>query len=119
MARVLAIEVKDIIKTNKTDSNLATFINIANRFVTDVLGSKGMSSARLKDIELFLTAHIIKVDIEKGGVKSERIGDSQRTYNIMTGNSLQSSSYGQTASMLDTSGTLLSVNIKSAVFRVL
>ena len=78
-----------------------------------------MGSARLKDIELFMSAHLIKVDTDKGGVKSERIGDSQRTYNVMTGNGLQSSSYGQTAAMLDTSGCLLSVNLKSAVFRAL
>lgn len=119
MPRVTAIEVKVIINTTKSDSDIDVFINIANRYITDVLGTKGLSSARLKDIELFMSAHLIKVDVDKGGIKSERIGDSQRTYNLLSGNGLQSSTYGQTAAMLDTSGYLLSANIKKAVFRAL
>ena len=119
MARVNNTEVKVIINTTISDSDIDSHINIANRFITDVLGSKGMGSARLKDIELYISAHLILILQEKGGVKSERIGDSQRTYSVLSGEGLKMSRYGQTASMLDTSGTLLSVDKKKSIFRAL
>ncbi len=119
MARVTSTEVKVIISTTMVDADVDAHIDIANRFITDVLSSKGMSSARLKDIELYMSAHLIMIFQEKGGVKSERIGDSQRTYSVLSSDGLKMSRYGQTAAMLDTSGTLLSVDKKKAVLRAL
>ena len=119
MARVANTEVKVIISTSMIDADIVSHIDIANRFITDKLGSKGLGTARLKDIELYMSAHLVSVKAEKGGVKSERVGDSQRTYSVLSGTGLQMSRYGQMAAILDTSGTLLSVDKKSAVFRAL
>ncbi len=47
------------------------------------------------------------------------VGNLKETYSILSGEGLNMSSYGQTASMLDTSGVLLSVNKKPAVFRAI
>ena len=70
MARVTNTEVKVIINTTMSESDIDSHINIASRFITDTLGLKGMSSARLKDIELYMSAHLISILPDKGGVKS-------------------------------------------------
>ena len=116
MARVTDAEVKEIITTSK---NSTPFIDVDNRYIYRILSGKGLSEATLKDIELYMSAHLVSVTTEKGGLKTDRIGDSQRTYSIMSGKGLEMSRYGHTAQMLDTSNTLISAGKKNAVFRAM
>ena len=116
MARVTSDEVKEIIPTTK---DILSLIDVANRYITDLLSGKGLSETRLKDIELYMSAHLVSITIEKGGIKTDRIGDSQRTYSIISSEGLKMSRYGQTAIMLDTSGCLSSAGKLPGMFRTM
>lgn len=104
MARVTESEVKEVIPTDLT---ITSFIDNANLFVTNTLSGVGLSSATLTMIELYVAAHLVAITINKGNVKNERIGESQKTYSTpFILNGLKGTKFGQTALMLDTSGVL-------------
>ena len=117
MARVTDAEVKEIITT---EIDTTPHINNANTFVTEQLGSSGLSSAVLKMIELYVSAHLVGITIGEGNIKNKRIGESQKTYGTpIDMNGLKLTKYGETALILDTSGTLSSSGKKKAKFFVL
>ncbi len=104
--RATATEVKVIIKTDLADSIVTTFINMANRTVTDYLGTNtDISTAQKKDIETWLAAHFIASTREQQA-QAEQAGDARITYQGKTEMGLDSTFYGQTVKMLDTTGTL-------------
>src|SRR3990167_11412597 len=71
MARVTSIEVKEIISTDIAD--LTAYITAANLLVTEVLGGL-LSDALLKEIERWLSAHLIASGGEGGArIEEERI----------------------------------------------
>ena len=107
MARITEAEVKEIIDTSLTGS-LVAFIAAASSIVEDELTGKGLSAARLKEIERYLSAHFVSIkDTSQGQVVSEKIGDAEVKYTqSANAKSLDSSRYGQNAMFLDTSGTL-------------
>ncbi len=112
MARVTANEVGELITTSK---DVDLFINIANRLVTDMLGASGLSSARLKDIELWLSAHFIAVEKEGGGLLKEKAGTSSVEFNPLIGaEGLALTRFGQQAITLDTTNTLSAAGKKKA-----
>lgn len=102
MARTTDTAVFEIIETTLTD--IDTFITTANLFVTNVLGDAGLSDALLEEIERYLTAHFLSVKDQR--VKSEKIDVLSFTYQGDTGMGLKATHYGQTAILLDSSGTL-------------
>lgn len=93
-----------------TDDMLDLYISTAVLLVSEDLSGKGLSEARLAQIELYLSAHFAAVGIvERGGLTSSRTGDqSQDTYGnkAVYKAGLGSTRYGQSAIALDTSGTL-------------
>lgn len=116
-ARVTDAEVKEIITTT---IDTEPFIDNANLFVNNQLGSSGLSEATLTMIELYVSAHLVGISINEGNVKNKRIGESQKTYStpfILDG--LKLTKYGDTALLLDTSGTLSSAGKKPPKFFVL
>ena len=109
MARVTTAEVKRVINTSLSDQIVTEHINVASRFVEDVLNGKGLATNTIRDIELYVSAHLISVrDPAAGAVVSEKIGNTEATYgNSSTlGQGLAFTRHGQTAIMLDTSGNL-------------
>lgn len=94
------------------DTSLQRFLDTANLVVTEDLAGKGLSTARLTQIELYLAAHFALNLTERGGLVSSRQLDSQDNYTSFSplGNSgiggLKLTRYGQQALVLDTSGTL-------------
>ncbi len=101
MPRVTDDEVKAIIATD-LDTN--AFIETATLIVDDQLSSRGFSVSRLKQIELYLAAHF--TTLRERQLVSEKFGNAAETYQGKTGMNLQSSNYGQTAIVLDISGSL-------------
>lgn len=99
--RVTEAEVKVIIETSLT---LTPFIEAANTIINDRLLSSGLSEATLTKIELFLSAHL--TTLRERQVSREKIGDAETTYEGRVEMGLNSSLYGQTAQLLDTTGTL-------------
>jgi len=102
--RVTDDEVKAIFPTNLTD--LTPFITLAALTVDERLVGKGMTDARLKEIERWLAAHFATISDENGGVIRTRYGETQDYYNNNLGKFLSFTRYGQQVLVLDTSGTL-------------
>lgn len=103
--RVISSEVKLIIDTDLTDSEISSFIETANMVVDEVLSdSTVLSTRQLKEIEKYLSAHFICV--REGQAMAEGADAGNITYTRQKGKGLESTSYGQTAMALDETGTL-------------
>ena len=61
MARTTATEVKEIIKTKLTEAEVTPYVTSANILVTQVLGSSGLGFDVLREIERWVSAHMIAV----------------------------------------------------------
>jgi len=110
MARVEAADVRAILDdTALTGNQITVYITSANVFVTDALTGKGLSDDVLKEIERWMTAHMITVTRERMA-KEEGAGGAYIKYAGEWGAGLASSSYGQMAINLDTSNTLLALS---------
>jgi hypothetical protein len=105
MARTTDSAVFEIIDT--TLSDIDTFITTANLFVTATLSDKGLSDTILEEIERYITAHFLSVKDQR--VQAEKIDVLSFTYQGKTGTGLEATLYGQTAILLDTSGTLADI----------
>lgn len=109
-----------------SDPALQVFLDDANLIVTENLGGKGLSDARIKSIEKYLAGHYALVLTERGGLSASKTGDSMDQYlNLSTRTNadregFQLTRYGQQALTLDTSGTLLAMSKQTltAQFRV-
>ncbi len=116
--RVSVEEVKRIISTTIEDSSVYEHTVVASRLVDDLLTGKGMSAGRLRDIELYFSAHLVAVrDQEAGQVVSRDVGGTAAEYGGDLGQALSFTRYGQQAMVLDTSGTLSTVGKVRAQFR--
>ena len=118
MPRVEIADVKEIVRTNLTDVEITAAINAANLYVNTFLnGQTCMTEELLTQIELYLSAHFIVINEEKGGVKSEKIGDAAQNYNTQTGTGFGGTRYGQQAIAFDCSNTLVSATKAAATFQ--
>ena len=113
MARVTDDQVKEIIET---DLDTTPFIDTATILVDDLVG-KCLSDEKLEKIELYLSAHF--VTLQERVLKSDEFGDSKEEYFADIGKGLDSSNYGQTAKVLDTSGCLANFGNPKATLCVL
>ncbi len=96
------------------------FIETATLIVDEQLVSKGLSDARLKQIELYLAAHFVTLMEEKGSLVREDVGEARQSmWGVSLGTGLTMTRFGQQAIALDTSGTLsnMATISKSAQFR--
>lgn len=107
MARITPQDVKDIIDTDLDNRTLNVFINGANLTVTAVLGtSTSLSAGQKKEIERWLTAHLIASGPEPSVQKEEVMGETQIEYQGKTGKGLKATRYGQQVLLLDTTGLM-------------
>ena len=109
--RVTATEVKQIMD----DIDLSTtiidvYIKSANTFVNTVLGDG--TTDILKEIERWLTAHMIASTRERMALK-ETAGTASVTYTGVYGEALKSTSYGQMVLTLDTTGSFAALSAGS------
>jgi len=106
VARVTATEVKLIISTTLSDAVVDVFINAANLTVTELVGSSTeLSSDQLKEIERWLTAHLLASTREQQP-QSESVGGASISYQGQTAIGLDATFYGQQVKLLDATGTL-------------
>lgn len=116
--RVNTERVKRIISTSIGDPDVFEHIEVASHLVDDLLVGKGMSADRLRDIELYLSAHLVAVrDQDAGQIVDKTVGDTEAAYGGDLGRALSYTRYGQQALILDISGTLTSVGKVRAQFR--
>lgn len=103
---VVDADVKEIIDTER---DTTPFIETAQLIVDEDLADSELSTERLDKIVLYLAAHFVCITEEKGGLKSERLGEASSSYAIpkqLAGYHM--TRYGQQAMMLDTTGKLAS-----------
>lgn len=105
MARVGPNDIKAILDTDLTDSQIEAFIFGATEFVDKILTGSGLNTVLLKEIERFLTAHLIAATREQQPIK-EGAGGASITYQGVTGEGLKSTFYGQHVLLLDTTNKI-------------
>jgi len=111
MARVTEIEVEEIIATDSAIS-LDAFILAATTLVDQLLVGCGLSTASLKEIERWLSAHFYAIRDPTSRVISEEAGSVKQAWRVPVKVGLEATMYGQQAMMLDTTGKLQSLNDK-------
>lgn len=118
MARTDISTVKSVMQTALGDSEITNLITIANRIVTRQLGGEGLTDALLKDIETYLTAHLIAIGKERQP-KEEKVGDIMLKYVENPKGFLESTTYGQAALFMDTSDKLAGGQRKTVRLRAI
>ena len=113
-ARVDADDVKLIIDTDLTDARIDAFINGAHAVVEKTLADESLGESLLKEIERWLSAHYIAAVIERQAIH-EKAGPAEQRFADVFGKLLESTTYGQTAMGLDTSGLLASSGRRAVV----
>lgn len=118
--RVDADEVKVIINTSLTDTEVTAHIYIANDWVSGVLGSSDLGSTRLRNIELYLSAHFVGLrDQDAGMLEAQWVGSEAKIeYGGNFTEGLKLTRYGQQVLALDTTGSFANLGQKQASFRV-
>ena len=110
MAKVDTNKLKSIIEY-ADGMDVAPFVSTAELLVNEELADKGLSDDRLDEIAHYLAAHCVSLR-ERQSTDVYR-GSARDTYAGVFGMKLNSSQYGQMALLLDTSGTLESIQDKS------
>lgn len=105
MSRVTAAEVKEVIETEVTDSVVEAYILYAATIVDDYLSDSSLTASALKEIERYLTAHAISVSTARQAIGQE-VGPVKQKFSDIFGTGFNSSTYGQMAMSLDSTGTL-------------
>ena len=101
--RTTVTEVKIIMDTALEDSEVTSIIGYANRMVTNILGEEGLVDSLLKDIETYLSAHLIATGKERQA-SEEKVKDFTIKYTGKYGEFLKMTSFGYQVLMLDTTG---------------
>lgn len=113
MGRVTVAEVKAILDdTALSDAVITTFITSANVMVTQALGSSALGASVLKEIERWMTAHMIASSRERMA-KSEEAGGAKISYTGQFYTGLRGTPYGQMVLVLDTTGAMAALGGKA------
>jgi hypothetical protein len=99
--------------TTLTENEVSPFVETANLMVTAYLASTDQTADALREVETYLAAHF--VSLRDRLVKSEAAGGVRFDYQGETGMGLDSSHYGQTAKLLDSSGVLKEIDGKTRI----
>lgn len=104
--RTTPAKVREILQTEEDELVIQPHVDAANVFVTQMLGSAGLSAALMAEIERWVAAHFF-VAFEPLP-QSENIGGASRSIQVekLEGIGLKTSVYGQRACLLDPTGTL-------------
>ncbi len=108
MARVTAIEVKEIMEGCTVENTIVqSFIIGASAIVDKVFaGDVEVGTVLLKEIERWLTAHMIASTSYYRTTEEEKLGEAQVKYTGKFGENLSSTPYGQMVKTLDVSGKM-------------
>ncbi len=101
--RTIAAEVKMVMDTALEDVEITSLIGYANRMVTNILGAEGLGADALKDIETYLTAHLISIGKERQATE-EKVKDISIKYTGNYGAFLNMTTFGQQVLFMDTTG---------------
>jgi len=108
MARTTDSAVQEIISL-KVLTDTTPFITTANLLVTQHLGSSGLSTDLLEEIEKYLAAHLVALHPDERQLSEQKIGESSEKYVGQFGMGLDSTNFGQNVKVLDSTGYLASL----------
>lgn len=115
--RVTVSEVKEIINTSLTDTQISAMITVANLLVTRHVGTCA-NAAEKKEIERWLAAHFVAVRDPRE--EELEVDDVVAVFQRGTsGKGLESTDYGQNALAIDCSGGLKDAQRRPAKFTVI
>ena len=118
MARVTATEVKEIISTNVSDSDVGACIAAATLIIDNNLANQDMGASLLKEIERWLAAHLLAMSRDPRE-RNIRVGEAEvRFQSDDFGKGLEATTYGQVVLSMDTSGKLKNLDKPKALFTV-
>lgn len=104
--RTNALEVQEILTTSIGEGPITTFIGVANRMVTAILGEDTtLSTAQLRDIECWLTAHLI-ASVKERMPENEKVSEASIKYLGQFTQGLDSTPYGQMVRAIDITGKM-------------
>lgn len=107
-------DVRQILDTDLDNSTLLVYIQAADQLVQAVYdGVTDVSSAQKKEIERWLTAHLV-ASTREPQVQGVKATDVTVQYQGLTGKGLESTHYGQGALALDTTGRLRNLGKRRA-----
>lgn len=115
--RTNATDVQDIMGITLSSTYVDKYIKSANALVNQALASASLEEDTLTEIEMWIAAHMISVTRERQA-KKEGAGGAEIEYTGEYGLGLNSTSFGQMAIALDSTGTLadLASGKKKATF---
>lgn len=117
--RTTVADVRAVIPTGLDNNEINLLAGIANRMVTNNLGtSTALDDATKKDIETYLTAHLIAIGKERQ-TKIERVDDIWVEYKELIGEGIRSTTYGQAVTMLDPTGIMERSTMRKAFIRAI
>ena len=102
--RTTAAAVEDVLDTDLSSGAVTKFVNTANLLVTEYLAGEGLTDSLLTEIETYVAAHLVTLRDRR--TATEGAGGVSFTYQGNFGMGLDSSQYGQTAQVLDSTGIL-------------
>lgn len=103
--RVSYDEVREIIETTLDDQTIGAYVGAANLVITEHLGGASLGEEKLKEIERWLTAHLMACTREHQP-QAEVADKASITYQGKTGMGLDATFYGQQVKLLDSTGIL-------------
>lgn len=117
--RTTKTAVKYVIQTALEDDEIDALITQANLIVTRTVGDEGLAADLLKDMETWLTAHLIAIGKERQPL-SEKVGDIWLTFEkIGASGFLEQTTFGQMVLFLDTTGNFQRSSLKRASIRAI
>jgi hypothetical protein len=119
MSRTTKTAVRSVIETALEDPELDALITMANRIVTRTVGEESLASDLLRDLETWLTAHLIAIGKERQPV-SEKVGDIWVQFDKTGMKSfLESTRFGQMVLFMDTTGNFQASSMKRASIKAI
>jgi hypothetical protein len=120
MSRTTKTAVRYVIDTSLEDDEIDALIEQANIMVTATVGLSVLSSDVLKNIETWLTAHLIAIGKERQPIV-EKVGDIWLQFDkaAAAANFLELTNYGRTVLFLDPTGSFQSASLKRASIKAI
>ena len=104
---------REVNETDYPDATVTAYITGANATINENLTGQGLSDTILKEIERWLSAHLMAISRVRT-TKKEEAGTAKLEYIDQYGTGLELSEYGQTVKALDSTGILASLGGQAA-----
>lgn len=102
-------DLRIVANTQRSDAELTPFRDIGIAYTDALLTNTTLTDAMKNNVALYVSSHFFVVSVERGGIQSMHVGQSEDVYVNTIDRSkvgLMSTRFGQMACMIDITGTL-------------